>query len=180
MTPADRLDAMLRSELRRADDLTVADRYDAVLARSRQRTRRRRAAVAAGALAVAGVVGGTGVLTLGHDPGPSPVVRPPEQRLEGTWSRTIDGERWTISFDAGAVLAISAPPGAPEGTDGASYDATSSIVRVDAFANGACSELAPGSYRWTLTGSDLLRLQAGDEPCDVRREVFDGAWTSSP
>ncbi len=180
MSPADRLDALLRAELHRADDLPVDNRYDAVLARSAQRTRRLRAAMAAGALAAVGVVAGTGITVLDRDPAPSPVVPTPDQHLDGTWSRTIDGQRWTITFDAAAVLRISAPAGAPEGVDGASYDATSSTVRLDTFANGACAEMTPGTYRWTLTGSDLLRLQAGDEPCDVRRDVFDGTWTASP
>ena len=181
MTPVERLDAMLRTDLHRADDLPVADRYDAVLARSAQRTRRWRAAVAVAALAVAGVLGGTGATVLHRASDTSPVVQVPDQRLDGTWSRTLDGQRWTITFGPASVLNIAAPPGAPEGTDGTSYDATPSTVRLDAFVNGtACQELPPGEYRWTVTGSDVLRLQGITEPCDVRRDVFEGTWTACP
>jgi hypothetical protein len=179
MTPADRLDAMLRTELHQADVLPVSDRYDAVLARSAQRTRRRRASLLAGAVAVVATVGGAGLL-VEQRPEQAPVVVDPAQRLEGSWSRTVDGQRWTITFGSAAALGISAPADAPEGADGASYAVTASILRIDAFANGPCTELLPGSYRWTLRTSTVLRLQASDETCDTRRHVFDGAWTASP
>jgi len=182
MTPADRIDELLRAELRRADDLVVSDRYAAVVARSAQRTRRRRAGVLAASLAV--VIGTLGAVTaavdhLGHDDALKPAV-PVEQQLRGTWSRTINGQRWTVTFASGAVLEIEAPADTGEETDGASYATTSSTLRLDAFVNGSCYELAPGSYRWTLTGSTVLQLQADDEPCQARREIFGGAWTARP
>lgn len=182
MTPADRIDELLRAELHRADDLAVTDRYAAVVARSSRRTRRRRAGVLATTLAVA--AGTLGAVTaavdhLGRDDGPGPAV-PAERQLDGTWTRTVDGQRWTITFARGAVLQIEAPAGTDEAIDGASYATTSSTLRLDAFANGSCYELAPGSYRWTLTGSTVLQLQHDDEPCQARRRVFDGAWTARP
>ena len=180
MTPGDRIDALLRTELHRADSLPVDDRYDAVLARSAQRTRRRRAAGAAVTLVVlAGIVTTVGTVGLERGTAPPPTADDPGAPLSGSWSRTIDGVPWTISFDAGAVLRIDAPAGI-EGTDGASYDATASTLRLDAFANGACDNLAPGTYRWTVTGSRVLQLQAESEPCGPRRNTFDGSWTAAP
>lgn len=180
MTPADRLDSMLRAELRRADDLVVADRYDAVVARSAQRTRRRGAGIAAVSLIVLGIAAGVGLTWRTAATDPAPVEPPHAETLQGTWSRTIDGEPWTISFERGAVLRIIPGGDPPDGTDGASYDVTAMSLRIDAFANGECTELTPGSYRWSLDGSTRLRLQADEEPCQLRLDVFDGIWTAKP
>jgi hypothetical protein len=181
MTPADRIDELLRTELRRADDLVVTDRYAAVVARSRQRTRRRRAGALVTALVVAvSALGGvTAAVNLQHDDQTAPAV-PSEAQLHGTWTRNVDGDRWTVTFAAGAVLVIDPPAGTDEAIDGASYATVSATLRLDAFTNSSCYELPPGTYRWTLTGNTVLQLQADDEPCVARRQVFDGAWTASP
>jgi hypothetical protein len=179
MSTADRLDALLRAELHRADDVPVDDRYAAVLARSTQRTRRRRLAQGTGALAVAGVVAtGVALFTAQPDAKP-PVAHDPPTELAGTWTRVVDGERWTITFAAGAELRIVAPAGI-ESTDAASYQATDVTLRIDALANGACNELEPGTYRWTVGPPEALTLQADEEPCEVRREAFDGTWRATP
>jgi hypothetical protein len=180
MTPADRLETRLRAELRRADGLPVDDRYDAVLARSAQRTRRGRTLVAAGALAVAGVLA-TGVgAVVGQDRGTTPpVVHEPPAQLSGTWTRLVDGEPWRITFAPGAELLVVAPSGV-EGTDGASYRATATSLRLDALSNGACFDSAPGSYQWSVHPTGELVLRAETEPCEARRSAFDGTWTQAP
>ena len=180
MTPSDRIDELLRRELHRADDLVVVDRYGAVVARSKQRSRRRRAGVLAAAVAV--TVGTLGGVTAAMDLKPEDEVAPAVTegaRLDGTWTRDVDGERWAVTFTGGAVLVIDPPAGFDEATDGASYATASSTVRLDAFVNGSCHDLAPGTYQWTLTGATVLQLQADDEPCAIRRRVFDGTWTAA-
>jgi hypothetical protein len=139
MTPADRMDELLRTELRRADDLVVTDRYAAVVARSRQRTRRRRAGALVTALVVAvSALGGvTAAVNLQHDDQTAPAV-PSEAQLHGTWTRNVDGDRWTVTFAAGAVLVIDPPAGTDEAIDGASYATASSTLRLDAFTNSSC------------------------------------------
>ena len=48
-----------------------------------------------------------------------------------------------------------------------------------AFPNGACLDQPAGSYRWTVDG-DRLFLEAVDDPCPERRDVFAGVWRQGP
>lgn len=140
---------------------------------------------------VAAVV--VGVLVLGpqllralvgdDEPAPAPS---PRSELQGTWSRMFDGARtpswtgvWTIGFEARGVLTVTPPTASPEGTDGAAYDVSGAQVRVDAFVNGVCNELPPGTYSWS-TARDTLRLTAVDDQCAPRAELFTGTWAVVP
>lgn len=178
MTPVDHIDALLRAELRRSDEMVVENKYHAVLARSAQRTRRRRGVIGAGVV-VAVLIGGASAVQVVRTPHAEVAVAPPVG-LSGSWSRVIDGRTWTIEFASGAVLEVSAPDASRYGTDGAAYAQEGSTVRLDAFANAACDELVPGTYQWTVSRATVLDLQARTEPCAERQAVFEGRWTAQP
>lgn len=122
-------------------------------------------------------------LLAGEDPEPA---RSPGGELRGTWARTLDGARdpawngsWTIGFAERGVLTLSPPRTLVAGTDGAAYDASGPQVRVDAFVNGVCNELPPGTYAWSRS-ADGLRLTAVDDACAPRVELLAGTWTEQP
>jgi hypothetical protein len=189
MNSSDRLDQLLRAELRRADDLPVESPYDAVLARSGQRTRRRRVRLAAGGL-LASVGLAAGVHLVVSPPAPPPAADRPSGSLHGTWTRTVTsrdvGEgAWTLSFARPPVLGITGPSRRPSGsvTDGAAYALDGDLVRVNIFVNGVCGDLASaGTYRWTVD-SGLLYLDVVQDSCAARRDLLVGTWVrerSSP
>lgn len=116
---------------------------------------------------------------------PEPAPRP-GGGLSGTWVRTLDGAQdpawngpWTIAFADGGVLTLSPPRALPAGTDGAAYATSGAQVRVDAFVNGICNELSPGTYAWSRS-ADGLRLTAVDDACAPRVELLAGTWTEQP
>ena len=180
------LDARLRSEMTRyadpLDDLDTGGALGEVLHRSTRRTRLRRGAYVVAAAVVA-VIAGVAIAVLPRgEPPPQPVAPP---RPSGVYERAVTtGESqgdWSMTLGDGRVLGLVAPAGvsaerAP--TDGASYQITEDTLTVDAFTNGVCSELPLGTYSWTAVGDGLL-LQALNEPCAVRREVFAGLWQPS-
>ncbi|HEY3014153.1 MAG TPA: hypothetical protein VGJ41_03530 [Nocardioides sp.] len=180
MSSPDRLDRLLRTELRRADDFPVESRYHAVLARSAQRTRRRRTGLVATA-AILVVTGIGGVLQWQSSPTP-PAVDQPHASLSGSWTRTVtegtvgDGA-WTLSFEEAPLLAIEGPPDRPATsvTDGASYAVRGDQVRVNIFVNGACDAAQVGAYRWTVDAG-LLYLDVVEDDCEVRQELLIGTW----
>lgn len=181
MSSPDRLDLLLRTELRRADDLPVDNPYDAVVARSAQRTRRRRVGLAAAA-AVLVAAGVGGVLQLQSSSTPPPAVEQPHATLAGSWTRTVtsgavgDGA-WTLSFEGPPVLRMEGPTDRPATsvTDGASYTVSGDEVRVNIFVNGVCDVAPVGTYRWTVDGA-LLYLEPIDEGCAARRQLLTGTW----
>ena len=133
------------------------------------------------ALASAAAVFAIGILGSGS-PSRQPEPAAPTS-LTGSWQRTVDGAEqwsgdWSLTFAAGDVLELSTPVGLSpeEGTaDGASYAFDDDTLRLDAFSNGVCLDQRVGSYRFTLDG-DRLFLEAVDDPCQQRREVFTGVW----
>lgn len=180
MSSPDRLDLLLRTELHRADGLPVESRYDAVLARSSQRTRRRRTGLAAAAAIL--VVTGIGGVLQWQPSSPPPAVNRPHGSLSGSWTRTVaegtvgDGA-WTLSFEEAPVLAIEGPPDRPANsvTDGASYTVNGDQVRVNIFVNGACDAAQVGTYRWTIDAG-LLYVDVVEDDCGVRQELLVGTW----
>jgi hypothetical protein len=184
MSSPDRLDMLLRTELRRADAERVESRYDAVLARSAQRTRRRRAGLAAAAATV--VVAGVGGALQWRPPTPPPAVDRPQATLSGAWTRTVtegsvgDGA-WRLSFGDASVLAVEGPPDRPPTsvTDGASYNVSADRLRVNLFVNGACDAAQVGTYRWTVD-SRLLYLDVVKDDCEVRQDLLVGTWVRGP
>lgn len=121
---------------------------------------------------------------LDHDepaPAPSPGVE-----LGGTWSRTLENAEqpswdgvWAIGFGDRGVLVLAPPTTSPAGTDGAAYAVSGSEVRVDAFVNGLCNSLPPGTYSWSISDG-ALRLTAVDDACSSRAELFAGTWRAAP
>lgn len=180
MTPSDRLDVMLRADFHRADELYVDSRYDAVLARSTQRTRRRRAFFAATAAAfVIGAIGSVALIRPQLDP---PATNQPAAALDGSWGRTVAAEdagagAWTLTFAEDNVLEVEGPPDRPARTvtDGASFAVEGDLVRVNLFVNGACDEAQIGTYRWTRDGG-LLYLDLVDDNCEAREHLLVGTW----
>jgi hypothetical protein len=157
-----------------------------VLERSTRRSRRKRIRYAVGgALAAAAAI--VVVAVVGTDrpsTEPAPVAPVPPA---GTWERTLtDGGAWagawSIVFSEGNVLELTPPVGvSPDqvAADGASYVVSEDTLRVDAFSNGACLDRPAGTYRWTLNG-DRLFLEAAEEPCPQRQDVFAGVWRRGP
>lgn len=190
MNAENRLDARLRSTLERQavgiDEIDTPPALLEVVGRSARRTRRARIGYAAGgALAAAAAV--LVVAVIGQS-GPPDQPEPVTPTLPtGTWQRTLTeagqwSGRWTLTFSAGNVLELTTPVGLPpdEGTpDGASYAANGDALRLDAFSNGACLDQPAGSYRWTVEGLRLF-LEAVDDPCRERRDVFAGVWRQGP
>ena len=84
-----------------------------------------------------------------------------------------------MAFDGRGVLTLTPPTKSVDGTDGASYAVAGAQVRVDAFVNGVCNELPPGTYSWSTSG-DGLRLTAVDDPCAPRAALLAGTWTGGP
>jgi hypothetical protein len=76
------------------------------------------------------------------------------------------------------VLTLEGPAAATDSSEGASYAATAGRLRVDAFVNSACYELAAGTYAWSLTEARLT-LTLVEDPCAVRRDLFAGDWSPS-
>ena len=62
-------------------------------------------------------------------------------------------------------------------TDGVGYYVTGARLRVNAFANDACTNLAAGTYAWRVR-ADVLTLSVVSDPCAARRAVLGGRWTS--
>lgn len=181
MSSPDRLDLLLRTALHRADDLPVETAYDAVVARSAQRTLRRRIGLAA-VVAVLVVAGVGGVLGLQAPPAPPPAVDHPHATLQGAWTRTVTGGEvgdgaWTLTFADPPMLEIVGPPDRPSTsvTDGASYTVSGDEVRVNIFVNGVCDVAQVGTYRWTATGG-LLYLDVIADDCEQRQELLVGTW----
>lgn len=185
MSPGD-LDARLRSEMTRhadpLDDLDTRGALGEVMHRSARRARRRQVAYAVAVAAVTVVAGAVIAALPGGESAPLPTAPP---RPTGSYERGVpNGEwqgHWSMTLDDGRVLGLVAPPGvsaerAP--TDGASYRVTGQTLTLDAFTNGVCTELPPGTYKWTGV-SDGLLLQPLNETCVARREVFAGLWEPS-
>jgi hypothetical protein len=185
MSAESRLDARLRSTLEQQslgeDDIDTPSALLAVVERSARRTRRTRIGYAAvGALAAAVTVVVTTIGPFGPGGRPEPAAPTPPT---GTWQRTLTGSgqwsgRWSLTFSPGQVLDLTTPAGLPtdEGAaDGASYSVRDDTLRLDAFSNGACLDQPAGVYRWTVEG-DRLFLEAADDPCQERRDVFAGVW----
>ena len=105
----------------------------------------------------------------------------------GTWQRTLtEAEQWSghwsLTFAAGNVLELTTPVGlsADEGApDGASYAVHDDTLRLDAFSNGACLTSLRGPTAGRSTG-DRLFLEAAEDPCQQRRDVFAGVWRQGP
>lgn len=186
MNAESRLDARLRSTLERqsvgVDEIETRSALLAVVGRSARRTRRKRIGYGMGGL-LAAAAAATVVAVIGpsgQPRQPEPVTSTPPT---GTWQRTLSeagqwSGRWLVTFSAGNVLALNTPAGLPpdEGAaDGASYAVHGHTLRLDAFSNGACLDQPAGMYRWTVDG-DRLFLEAADDPCQKRRDVFAGVW----
>lgn len=110
----------------------------------------------------------------------------PRSELQGTWSRALEARvqptwsgEWEVTFGDGGVLGLTAPAGAESVTDGAAYAVTGAQVRVDAFVNSVCYELAPGAYTWAVV-ADGLRLTPLADDCDARVELLAGTWRVVP
>jgi hypothetical protein len=190
MNAESRLDARLRSTLERQSvgvgEIDTPSALRDVRDRSARRTLRTRIGYAVGgvlataaAAIVVTVIGPTGT------PGqPAQVTTTPPT---GTWQRTLTeagqwSGRWSLTFSAGNVLKLTTPAGLPpdEGAaDGASYAVRDDTLRLDAFSNGACLDQPAGAYRWTVDG-DRLFLEAADDLCQERRDVFAGVWRQGP
>ncbi len=177
MDPSERLDALLRDQLHRADTLLVEPRLEAVLARSAQRRRRRRAGWVAAAVLVL-VAGSGAIVGLLQGRSPAQTHAATGSVLDGRWTRTTHDGVWVISFDTHRTLSLQVPstvPAASFPVDGASYATDGDTVRIAAFVNGDCYTLPVGTYHWTRSGG-VLRLQAVADPCSTRRELFAGTW----
>lgn len=186
MNAESRLEARLRSTLERqsvaVDEIDTRSALLAVVGRSARRTRRQRIGYAMGGLLAAGAAAiVVAVMGPSRPPGqPEPVTSTPPT---GTWQRTLSqagqwSGRWSLTFSAGNVLALTIPAGLPPdqgAADGASYAVREDTLRLDAFSNGACLDQPAGVYRWTVDG-DRLFLEAADDPCQERRHVFAGVW----
>ena len=139
------------------------------------------AAVAVAIVATVSVLMGGGP----HQSRPAP-TGPPTSSLVGTWSQRVSGAalsgwngRWRMVLERDGVLTLNGPVGATASSEGASYSATAGRVRVDAFANSVCDELAAGTYAWMVRG-DALTVTLIDDPCTARRDLFVGTWVLSP
>lgn len=187
MSPDD-LDARVRAGLlsrtEPVDDADVAQALERVLEGSAAARRRRGAGLllAAAVLAVGAVAGSVVVLDRPR-PEPTPVA---PALPSGSFERVVDGGgwrgTWSMTLRPARVLDLVAPRGvSPEHapTDGTSYRLTETSLTIDAFTNGACNEIPPASYSWLRVGDGLL-LQAEDEGCDRRRQVFEGLWEERP
>jgi hypothetical protein len=186
MTAESRLDARLRSTLEQQSvgvgEIDTPSALLSVVNRSARRTRRKRIGyVVGGALAAAAAAIVVAVIGPSGPPGqPEPVTPTPPT---GTWQRTLTGAGqwsglWSLTFSAGNVLELNTPVGlSPDegAADGASYAVRDDTLRLDAFSNGACLDQPAGVYRWTVDG-DRLFLEAADDPCRERRDVFAGVW----
>lgn len=186
MNAESRLEARLRSTLERqsvgVDEIETRSALLAVVGRSARRTRRKRIGYAMGSvLAAAAAASVVAVMGPSGPPRqPAPVTSTPPT---GTWQRTLSqagqwSGRWSLTFSGGNVLALTTPAGLPPdqgAADGASYAVRADTLRLDAFSNGACLNQPAGVYRWTVDG-DRLFLEAADDPCQERRDVFAGVW----
>ena len=186
MNAESRVEARMRSTLERQSvgvaEIDTPSALRAALDRSARRTRRSRIGYAVGGvLAAAAVAVGVAVIVPSGPPGqPEPVTPTPPT---GTWQRTLPAAgqwsgQWSVTFSVGNVLELTTPVGlSPDegGADGASYAVRDDTLRLDAFSNGACLDQPAGLYRWTVDG-DRLFLEAADDPCQERREVFAGVW----
>jgi hypothetical protein len=194
-------DAELREDLHSRGDRLVVD-VEAALRTVNTRTDQRRhrrtwarsagVALAAAAAVVAVVVAGP-VLRDGHHPPPATrtTVRPtPTTGSAGallrSWHRTVGAVPATPAVAGGwsmrltrndhGVLGLTGPAGGPA-TDGVAYSLEADRLRVDAFANDLCANLAAGAYRWSVTRG-ALTLAVISDPCDARVAVFAGRWTA--
>ena len=183
------LDARIRRELQALPALDEA-RVAAALAEVTGRGRPPAREPWLVALVAAVVVG---VLVLGpqlfravvEDVEPAPAPSPGAE-LRGTWSRALEARtqpswsgEWKVTFADGGVLGMTGPVGARSVTDGAAYAVTGAQVRVDAFVNSVCYELAPGAYTWVVV-ADGLRLTPLSDDCAARVELLAGTWRAVP
>lgn len=186
MNAESRLEARLRSTLERQsvgiEEIETRSALLAVVGRSARRTRRKRMGYGMGGL-LAAAAAATAVAVIGPSDRagqPEPVTSTPPT---GTWQRTLShagqwSGHWVLTFSGGNVLALTTPAGLPPdqgAADGASYAVREDTLRLDAFSNGACLDQPAGVYRWTVDG-DRLFLEAADDPCQERRDVFAGVW----
>ncbi len=194
-------DAELREDLHsRGDRLTVD--VEAALRTVNTRTDQRRhrrawarsagVALAAAAAVVAVVVAGPVLRDRNQPPpatrttvSPTPTTAITTALLR-TWQRTVGAVPATPAVDGvwsmrlarndGGVLALTGPVAGPA-TDGVAYTVDADRLRVNAFANDLCANLAAGVYRWTVDGKSLT-LAVISDPCGARVAVFGGRWTT--
>lgn len=187
-----RLDARVRhalAALPTPEDAETRDALRSVLARSsrpvgdRSYPARRWGGPVAAAVAVASVAAAVtvGALVTPREPDGTPSLTSPPEVITGTWQRRVPaseaGEvagRWRMGLTADGVLSLTGPAGTPP-AEGASYSTDGSELRIDAFVNNVCAELAAGSYAWVIASGDLT-LVVLDDPCPTRVDVFAGTW----
>jgi hypothetical protein len=81
------------------------------------------------------------------------------------------GGRWVIELRADGTMSVSAPPSFTAGRNGYSYRITGELFRTDLFSSGVCSGIAPGVYRWIVSGSDLTLIPI-DDACEARSTLI--------
>jgi hypothetical protein len=187
-------DAELRQDLHRRGDRIAVD-VEAALAAVEDRTRRghprsRRPRMSLGTM-IAAAAAVVAIVLLGHAlEGPARQTPPTSApSLVGTWHRTITDVppglrqlgltgRWTMGLGGGVggVLSLAGPSAGPA-TDGVGYAVTGPRLRVNAFGNDVCTNLAAGTYTWRVH-ADVLTLSVVSDPCAARRAVLGGRWTS--
>lgn len=181
-------DALLDARVRRAlqslpvpDDARTATVLEDVSSRRRPVGEPWHLVLAAAVVVAVLVLAPVLLRSMVDDPRPAP-ARHPGSELVGTWSRVLDAAqapewdgRWTIGFEDRGVLSLTPPATIGAGTDGAAYDVSGAQLRVDAFVNGVCNELPPGTYSWSLS-DEGLRLTPLEDACAQRAALFSGTW----